>query len=359
MSTDFQAIARRKRGIVASAAPAIISEWGPRLLLLVGSVARGYADEGSDIDLLVVDSTPPAPRGSVRVFEAKGEPIKLEFHSLDDLRGSPGQGSANAARELNRLRDAVVLHDPGTTWPSLRPTLADVRRAFGPPELPIISIEKLLSTAETSFRLGCPDDVVLRSCMAAESLAVVLLSIGEVPVAYTKPKWVWFAIRSVGDEALTGLFEMATLGDLTRECGAAVAGLAHRWCQDVHDLIPAGRLSEDRGLRRLLWLSDKHLRDTISLFEAGHPVAMRSPSLMLVSFGLAALARANSWEYENLSDALVLGRRLGPRIEEELTGLLFPQGVPNRIETARRYNSAVGFYRSVLARVDVQEPYDI
>jgi predicted nucleotidyltransferase len=45
--------------------------YGPQLvrLLLFGSQARGDADEGSDIDVLVVLVPLPAPRGHTRPYE--------------------------------------------------------------------------------------------------------------------------------------------------------------------------------------------------------------------------------------------------------------------------------------------------
>jgi predicted nucleotidyltransferase len=351
-------IAQQKQAIAASAVDAIRAELSPRLVVLVGSVARGYADSGSDIDIFVVDPEEPSLNRTVRSFVHEGEALKLELYTSDYLKELRGAAGANVVRELNRLRDARVLYDRDGVWPELKPTIEEVRRAFGQPEDAITSVEELLSASPGALTLGDFEDVVLRACLAAEALSVVLLSIGDVPVTYTKPKWTWLGLTRIGDGAMSDAFAAATLADVVAGRGQEFFEQAKRYGESVHALIPDEKRAADQELRRSLWLMDKHIRDSASLLKSGEMMALRSPLLMVAAFGMSALSRANGWVYKRLLDALSLRRRLGSSLEATLTRLLIPIEVLDREEAARRHNAAVDFYQRVLAKLGIDEPSD-
>lgn len=340
-----------KLEIATALVPDLVAQFSPKWILLVGSVARGYADLGSDIDVLLVDAASTALAhvpGAVEERRSSGEKIKLEFHTsrtLDTLRNVAG---ANTVRELNRLRDAHALYDPAGSWPAIRPDITDIRRAFGPTDGAIRGVERLLDASEKRFLANDFSRTTVYSCMAAEALAILFLSIGNVPIAYTKPKWTWLGLGSADPAGkLQSLFARATQADILSGT-SNVAAKVRAWADFADANISSAQRAQDRPLRRSVWLMMKQCADVQSLASGGGRESLRSPSLMCVSFGLSGLARVNDHPYQSLIDVLEFAPRLGPAGSGMLEDLLFPNGVPSKEDAAARHNAAVAFYDRLL-----------
>ncbi len=348
--------ASHKLSIATHVLPRVARDTGADAIMLVGSVARGYADADSDIDLLIIGARRHPGDGVVQYMDAEGESIKLEFHSLAAIGGLRKCSGANAVRNLNRLRDGRVMYDPDGCLGGCLPSIEDVRRAFGPVGVALLAIEELLAAARGAFEEGNMERVGVLTCMAAEALAVVLLSIGDVPVTYTKPKWTGLAIAAIGDRELQQLYVKATLADYAEAEAPRVLRTLRKLAQFVHQHTPPEAREASRSVRRHLWLMDKHVRDTESAYAGPLAWAIRSPSLMATSFGLAALSLALGWSYGSLADALTVARGAGKRLAFLVTGVILPVCPLDADRAASIYNCGVGFHGRVRDFVEPQEP---
>lgn len=101
-------------------ARAAVTEWFPecRAAWLGGSVVRGMATEGSDLDITVLLGGPPAPFRDSRRYAAW--PVELFVHSEPSLEAYIGREVAGRRPTLPRLvGESVVLVDQdgsGTRW---------------------------------------------------------------------------------------------------------------------------------------------------------------------------------------------------------------------------------------------------
>jgi hypothetical protein len=319
------AIHELKFSVACALASHLFPKTGATVLLLVGSVARGYADACSDIDFVAVTSEPTHPSGSVAHIHDANHAVNIEFYTESDIISMRSQSGMNAVRQLNRLVDALPLEGNIAAWNVIAPTEADVKKALGPPNRALAPSDDLLSNAEFAYLNSDYDRAALCATMAAESGVIVYLSIGRVPRRYTKAKWTWGSLREIKNTTLQHAFSNATMANALIDDGPAVMGFANRLCEEVELLVPLDKRHEQRTLRRLLWLMQKHRKDMEALTITNDWLALRSPSLMLTSFAMAALTHVNDMPYADLRDVLDLRMYFNETIAETSYQLLFPR----------------------------------
>ena len=115
-----EALNDRYRRAAEEFARRVTSAMGDQIdsIVLYGSVARGEARKGSDIDILVISSDLSATRGRVSDMRTEFERelnytllIQLTQRSTEDLQRLIDVGSPFIAQVL---QDGVILHDNGS-----------------------------------------------------------------------------------------------------------------------------------------------------------------------------------------------------------------------------------------------------
>ncbi|MBN3865704.1 nucleotidyltransferase domain-containing protein [Pseudomonas frederiksbergensis] len=350
-------ISNSKKLVAINFLDQILIDHNPAYVLLVGSTARGYAEETSDIDLLVLDSVAGAYPGKIDSISIGGHQVKLEHYRVSDIIEIQKMSGANIVRQLNRLRDAeVIFQKPNNDFETIRPTHTIVRQAFGSPEIFVMSIEENLAAAFTAFDKGLIEEVILRSYMASEALAFLLLSIGNVPVSYSKSKWVHLGLSRLGNTSILENYLSSTLAVTCTQNIVRSPELLDVFHETIKSYCRPDLLAESQELRRVVWVAEKNLRDTKALIAKGEILATRSSVIEYVTFGTQAIAKAKSWSYDTLLDSETIFRRMTSSEKIPPRQILFPNEKPTSKAASQSYNSAVYMYEEVIQFLGITPP---
>lgn len=323
----------------------------PSFVLLVGSLARGYSNAGSDIDIVVIGGKSGCVDGEVSQIKIEGHPVKVEYYSDEYIDLIKNLQGPDIVRQLNRFRDAKSMYNGSKPWADVVPKRIDVVRAFGDPCLVMQRIESQMEVSLNYFASEQFDNVCLSAYCAAESLALVLLSIGNVPLAYTKPKWSLFGIEALGHKEISASYSAALrLEDFPQEADSVV--LAVKQLEEiVYGAIPTTLLESRRDLRRSIWLAKKNFNDANSLLREGRIRDARSPLTFSYSLLLETHARAFGLDYADLFSAWVSRSYMSAPMQVLFAKCMFPSGTSTKENAKQAHNGAVVLYDLVLKNV--------
>lgn len=260
-------------------------------VLVTGSVARGQAMSGADLDLVAV--TDATVRGAaVRTQVIDGTRVDVEWLAHGEaLAITAASGWTWELRRAARLGHAIAVHDPSGLAPVLAARSAAMQPDLERFEADLGNVYAALATLGQA--VGTPRKRSEMARAVIDNLAHLVLLAS--PGRYQKPKWVMHDLAALGEttllKALREIYGLGTraVGEheavdtlvdaVLKSCGAPPralllghapdhpgAGLLARTHADARDMAAAGRNDEARFIARFA------ARMAVSLLgEAGDP----------------------------------------------------------------------------------------
>ena len=102
----------RKKEVAEAVIDSLIEEHSPMAILLVGSVAIGFADNVADIDIIIVNSKLNYSDRYIETITQFDESISIEHYQFETLNEITSEMVAGNTRKLNRLRLSKILYNP-------------------------------------------------------------------------------------------------------------------------------------------------------------------------------------------------------------------------------------------------------
>lgn len=233
LSTDTRTMhARLLTLIQQNAQPAEIDS-----AVLVGSTARGYALDSSDIDVMVFYGPKTSPQSTAEHFEWEGRRTTVEHHDADVFYSEAlaFRQSIGALRQLLKIRDGVVLRSS-----SFLGHLQHLAARASLDQVVLLDALQMLAARWDQLIGKRGPAQRYRLLRWTEVLATLWLLAQPGAPAYSKPKWLYLSLDEASDSQFVEVLrylDQKLYPDPTRILGAIDEICVRLPCFDDGDLL--------------------------------------------------------------------------------------------------------------------------